>query len=186
MSHFEFWVFHRLGLLGRVGLVVVMSVRPYVCLSLIFSRRLMGPHDQILSTHCGINTLKNVTPNYWPSDHMISSCQPIVESILWINVTLNYYPHTSRELVSILCKIFSLTIWVATVWAFFSHNLSFLVLSQFEFYILSQFKFLSLSPFEFEFHHNLRFRISSEFYFFLISSLFEFLRFLSFNKIWVS
>ena len=48
-------------------------------------------HDQIPSTHCGINTLKNFTLNYWPSDHMISSGQPIVASIPWKNDTLNYW-----------------------------------------------------------------------------------------------
>ena len=85
--------FHQVGPPGRVGLVVMMSVCPSVCLSLIFSMPLIDPkitwpdlvnslwpqypekcyiyllalrsHDQFPSTHCCINTLKNVTLNYW-------------------------------------------------------------------------------------------------------------------------
>ena len=77
--------FHQLDPLGRVGLVVAVSVCMYVCLSFIFSRPFIGPQitlsdpvnpvwpqypeiflhltigpqiNQLLSTHCGINTLK--------------------------------------------------------------------------------------------------------------------------------
>ena len=35
--------FHQVGPLGRVGLVVMMSVRPSVCLPLIFPRPLIDP-----------------------------------------------------------------------------------------------------------------------------------------------
>ena len=35
---------------------------------------------------------KNVTLNYWPSDQMIRSRQPIMASIPWKNVTFNYWP----------------------------------------------------------------------------------------------
>ena len=68
---------HQLGPLGQVGLVVAMSVCTSVCLSQFF----IGP-----STHCIVASIpwKNVTLNYLPSDHMISSRQPILASIPWI------------------------------------------------------------------------------------------------------
>ena len=48
------------------------------CYTLLLALR---SHDQIPSTHCDINTLKKDTLNYWPSDHMIGSQQPLVASV---------------------------------------------------------------------------------------------------------
>ena len=57
--------------LGRFGLVVVMSVCVSVCLS---PSHAIVPGEQRRSqgsksvSHRGIDTLKNVTLNYWPSE----------------------------------------------------------------------------------------------------------------------
>ena len=77
--------------LGRVGLVVAMCF----CLS-VFKKFLglslaLRSHDVMWQQ---FNTVKNVTLNYWPSDHMIRSCQPVVASIPWkktLHLTMGYW-----------------------------------------------------------------------------------------------